>query len=61
MESCTSVASFCLCPADAGDRMLEGVEASCVELPCFDFLFLLFLSLKADSGKESDANFSNHL
>jgi hypothetical protein len=41
--------------------MLEGVEASCVELPCFDFLFLLFLSLKADSGKESDANFSNHL
>jgi hypothetical protein len=56
MESCTSFAFSDLCPADPEGEMPGGVEASCVELPCLNLFFLLFLSLKADSETEKDIN-----
>lgn len=60
MESCTSFAFFGLCPADPEDGMPGDVETSCVELPCFNLFFLLFLSLKADSETEVPTNSHNH-
>lgn len=57
MESCRCVGISCIFPADPGDRIPEGEGV----LPCFNLLFLLFLSLNADSENGREKVYQNHI